>query len=119
VPEEDELAPDALRRTRLANERTFLAWLRSGLTALAVALAVGKVVPDIANTSRRWPYVVLGVGYAGLGVALALYGARRHREVEASLDVGEYARAAPRVILAFAWATSVLGVGTAVLLIAS
>ena len=29
---------DALRRTRLANERTYLAWWRSALTALAVAV---------------------------------------------------------------------------------
>jgi uncharacterized membrane protein YidH (DUF202 family) len=28
---------DAIRRTRLANERTYLAWWRSGLTALAVS----------------------------------------------------------------------------------
>ena len=119
MPEEDELAPDAVRRTRLANERTFLAWLRTGLTALAVALGVGKVVPDIANAGHRWPYVVLGVGYAALGISLALYGARRHREVEAALDVREYARPDPRMILAFAWTTSVLAAGTAVVLIAS
>ncbi len=37
---------DATRRTRLANERTYLAWWRSGLTALAVGLAAGKLVPE-------------------------------------------------------------------------
>ncbi|MET0972771.1 MAG: DUF202 domain-containing protein, partial [Thermoleophilaceae bacterium] len=29
---------DVTRRTRLANERTYLAWLRTGLTAFAVSL---------------------------------------------------------------------------------
>ena len=32
-------AQDATRRTRLANERTYLAWWRTGLTSLAVSLA--------------------------------------------------------------------------------
>ena len=32
------LLADATRRTRLANERTFLAWLRGGLTSIAVGV---------------------------------------------------------------------------------
>jgi putative membrane protein len=116
---EDELSVDATRRTRLANERTWLAWLRTGLTGMAVALAVGKIVPDIANTSHRWPYVVLGVGYAAFGVGLVLYGTRRHQEVEENLDAGGYSGADPRALTAFAAVAAVLGVGTAVVLIAS
>src|SRR4249920_3427477 len=42
-------AVDATRRTHLANERTQLAWWRTGLTALAVALGVGRVVPELAG----------------------------------------------------------------------
>jgi putative membrane protein len=38
---------DASRRTRLANERTYLAWMRSSLTALAVAVGAGKIVPTL------------------------------------------------------------------------
>jgi putative membrane protein len=34
-------AQDATRRTLLANERTYLAWWRTGLTSLAVSLAAG------------------------------------------------------------------------------
>jgi putative membrane protein len=45
-PSLDE-AIDATRRTLLASERTELAWRRTGLTALAVALAVGRVVPGL------------------------------------------------------------------------
>ena len=37
---------DATRRTRLANERTYLAWWRTGLTALAVGIGIGKLVPE-------------------------------------------------------------------------
>jgi putative membrane protein len=58
---------DATRRTWLANERTWLASVRSGLTATAVALALGKVFPELAKAHTRWPYVAIGVGYAVLG----------------------------------------------------
>ena len=43
------------RRTRLAVERTYLAWWRTGLTAYAVALATARLVPDIANSKHHWP----------------------------------------------------------------
>jgi putative membrane protein len=82
---------DATRRTWLANERTWLAWLRTGLTAAAVALAVGKVVPDVADARHRWPYAVLGAGYAVLGAGLVLYGETRRRAVVRAIDAGSYA----------------------------
>lgn len=40
---------DALRRTRLASERTYLAWYRTGFTAFAVSIGVAKVVPGITK----------------------------------------------------------------------
>ena len=48
---------DATRRTLLASERSELAWWRTGLTALAVALGVGRVVPELNRSAVRWPYV--------------------------------------------------------------
>jgi uncharacterized membrane protein YidH (DUF202 family) len=48
-------AVDATRRTRLADERTELAWWRTGLTALAVALAVGRVIPGLDDEPRDVP----------------------------------------------------------------
>ena len=30
----------------------------------AVALAVGKIVPEISDSSTTWPYAVIGAGYA-------------------------------------------------------
>ena len=54
---------DATRRTRLANERTYLAWWRTGLTSLAVGIGAGKIAPELAG-GRRWPYVVVGAAYS-------------------------------------------------------
>src|ERR1700710_772217 len=60
-------AVDATRRTRLASERTELAWWRTGLTALAVALAVGRVIPSLDHNSADWLYDLAGVCFGVYG----------------------------------------------------
>jgi putative membrane protein len=89
-PTREESAADGTRRTRLANERTELAWWRTGLTAFAVALAVSRIVPELADTRHRWPYVAAGVCFAVYGVAVIAYGSVRRREVERSLAEGRF-----------------------------
>jgi putative membrane protein len=96
-------AGDATRRTRLANERTYLAWWRTGLTAFAVSLGAGKLVPALTDETR-WPYVVVGVGFALLGVAFVAYGYRRQRLVERAVARGEYVRPDERLL---AWMTGI------------
>src|SRR3954454_22094709 len=81
---------DATRRTWLAGERTVLAWLRTGLTATAVALAVGKVVPDLREGGTTWPFVVLGAGYGLLGVLIVAYGLPRGREGARAIRAGRW-----------------------------
>jgi putative membrane protein len=87
---------DATRRTRLAAERTFLAWSRNGLTALAASLAAGKLAPDLAQRKNHhvstWPYTVVGVGFAALGLAFMAFGYLRQRKIEDALDRGQFAR---------------------------
>jgi putative membrane protein len=77
---------DAIRRTRLAAERTELAWWRTALTSIAVAVGVGRVVPELSGSSTEWPYVVVGIGFALYSVALFAYGSIRSRRVEVALD---------------------------------
>jgi putative membrane protein len=71
------------RQTILAYERTQLAWWRTGLTAIAVALGVGRVLPDLAGSGSRWAYTVVGMGFALYGIAMIAYGTRRARTVAA------------------------------------
>jgi uncharacterized membrane protein YidH (DUF202 family) len=78
-------AVDATRRTLLASERTELAWWRTGLTGLAVALAVGRIVPGLDDSAHRWPYVIAGVCFALYGIAVIAYGSARRRTVEMAL----------------------------------
>jgi putative membrane protein len=107
-------AGDATRRTRLANERTYLAWWRTGLTAFAVSVGAGQVVPALTDADR-WPYVAVGIGFAVLGLVFIGYGFRRLREVDAAVDRGEYARPDER-LMGFLAAAGVL-LGLALILI--
>jgi putative membrane protein len=102
---------DATRRTRLANERTYLAWWRSGLAALAVGIGAGKLVPELTD-SASWPYELLGVGYALLGVAFIAYGHRRQLLVEEAVRRGEWAPLDSRVSALLTAAGIVLALAT-------
>lgn len=83
-------AVDASRRTFLAGERTELAWWRTGLTALAVALAVGRVIPGLDHGSTQWPYAFVGVCFALYGIAVIAYGSNRRAALERALAKGRF-----------------------------
>ena len=108
---------DASRRTLLASERTLLAWLRTGLTVLAVALAVGKIAPDVAGTDSRWPFALLGAGYAILGLVVLAYGMWRSRAVDRAVRVGGWVNLDDRAMWGIGVATMLLAVATAVLIL--
>lgn len=112
-----EEAIDATRRTLLASERTELAWWRTGLTALAVALAVGRVVPGLYRSSQRWPYVVAGVCFALYGIAAIAYGSSRRRAVEEALAAGRFPPAPRAAHGALVAAGILLGLFTVVLVL--
>jgi putative membrane protein len=83
------LPPDqhgVLRRTWLAAERTYLAWLRTGLGAIGVALAVGRLVPALIGGSRV-AYGVLGAGWAVLGAFMIVHSMTRARRIDAALKI--------------------------------
>jgi len=107
---------DATRRTRLATERTYLAWWRSGLTALAVGLAAGKLVPELSS-GAFWPYVLLGAGYSLLGIVFIFYGHRRQRAVETALQLGAWAPLDARVAAALTAIGVTLGAATVVVVL--
>ena len=107
---------DATRRTRLANERTFLAWWRTGLTCLAVCIGVGRLVPGVAG-GTRWPYEALGVGYGLLGIGFVVAGHLRTREIEHALERGSFAPLRSTVLVALTGAGIVLAAATIVVML--
>jgi putative membrane protein len=107
---------DAARRTRLANERTYLAWWRTGLTSIAVCIGLGRIVPGVTNVTK-WPYELVGAGYGILGVGFMILAHVRVRAVEAAVDRGEFERFDSRWAAGQLVAGTVLGVGAIVLVI--
>ena len=108
---------EAAHRTRLANERTYLAWWRTGVTALAVGLGAGKLVPALSSGST-WPYTAIGVGFAAIGVACSVYAFRRQREVDAAIGRGETAPPDPRMGVLLSGGGALLGLLLIVVLLA-
>ena len=107
---------DASRRTRLASERTYLAWWRTGITCLAACVGIGRLVPAHADV-RNWPYEAVGAGFGVLGLAFVVGGYFRARAVEAALDRGEFARFGSFLPAVFMLAGIVLGLATIALVL--
>ncbi len=105
------------RRTRLASERTQLAWWRTGLAALAVALGVGRVVPELDPSAVRWPYSVAGVGFALWGIAALAYGTLQRSQVEKAIDEGQVREPGTGPLLALTLLGVLLGLLTATLIL--
>ena len=102
---------DAVRRTRLANERTYLAWLRTGIAALATALAVGRLLPALTD-GHDWPYAAIGAGWAVVGILIVSYGLVRSRDVEEAVTRGEFAPLSARAVLTITALAVALGLAT-------
>jgi putative membrane protein len=97
--------PDRETRTRdlLANERTFLAWLRTAATVMVLGLAIAKLgdVPGKRDVAAGAILVVVGA----LGV---VEGARRYRRVMGEIERGEPMTAGGAVIAAAVLVAAIL-----------
>jgi uncharacterized membrane protein YidH (DUF202 family) len=56
-----------------------------------------------------WPYAVIGVGFALLGVAFVAYGFRRHQLVDRAVESGGYVRPEQRLLAGLTAIGIVLG----------
>jgi putative membrane protein len=73
----------AYDRTLLANERTFAAWLRTGLSVAAGGIAVAHLVPEPSRDSLV--ALALGAVFVSLGIAIMAYGAHQAAQVASRL----------------------------------
>jgi putative membrane protein len=79
-------APDLDYRFTLANERTFLAWIRTGLALIAGGVAVVQLVPALTIPGVRHG---LGTVLASAGAVLAVLAVRRWRAVQDAMRRGD------------------------------
>ena len=85
--------------TELANDRTFLAWLRTGIALFGLGFVVAKVAlivqPDETRLQNKNLYSAAGVVIVLCGAALVVVGYLQHARVLRSLD-GEKEAPPPR-----------------------
>jgi putative membrane protein len=102
---DDGVEPDY--RFTLANERTFLAWIRTSLGLLAGGVAVRQLVEPFHVTGARTVLALLAIGAS---VVLAVGGFLRWRGVQLAMRRGE---ALPRARLVPLVAAGIVIVATA------
>jgi putative membrane protein len=98
-------------RFTLANERTFLAWIRTSLALLAAAVALVQLVPPFDLPGAR---TVLGVIIALDGLAICVLAYRRWAGNERAMRHGQTLPHSPMLALL---ATSLAVVGLIVLVL--
>lgn len=81
------VTPDPATRARdhMANERTYLAWLRTAVTVMALGVAVASFARDV-----RVPSAIAGGLLVFVGAAGVVFGTTRYRAVTRELESGNY-----------------------------
>ena len=88
------------------------------LALIAVALGVGRLLPELAPHATRWPYALLGVGFALYGIAMFLLGTRRMGAFDRTTWSTSARSSEDRMLLAFMAAGTILGLGTLAVIVA-
>lgn len=103
---------DSRARTHLANERTFLAWLRTGITLIALGLAAAQflardVLPEIPVVRTLATLMIL------MGAFTILTGLLRYRRGAVRIEAEAFRPAGRSLVIAtaLALAVSVLAIG--------
>jgi putative membrane protein len=118
--------PDNPNRARdhLANERTFLAWVRTGVAIVVFGFAIGRfaiAIRQLMQLQGRVPHtaglsVWLGMLSIVAGVVLTMAGLMRYRRTRAQLEAGTF-QPAGFLIDVVAILTALFGLAMAVYLV--
>lgn len=99
-------------RDHLANERTYLAWVRTAAGVSVLGLAIAK----FGGRSSGYP-LPAGVVLVAVGAAGLIFGTYRYRRVNRELEEGKYVTGSRGVSLIAASAVLLLAVGAALVLL--
>jgi putative membrane protein len=109
-----DVGEDPDYRFSLANERTFLAWIRTALALVAGGLAATQLLPELQIEFAR---EAIGAGLVGLGTLLAGVAFRRWAINEEAMRLGRPIPAS-RLPAVLAVGVAVVSVGALLLLLA-
>ena len=110
------MEPDA--RFTLANERTYLAWVRTSLAVIAGGLAIAQFLRGGPGGTAA--AVFIGIALIALGAALSMSAYRQWRRNDLALRRGEPLPATllPRLLIIAVVVTSAVVVGLSAVLLA-
>ncbi len=99
---QDNTASEA--RDHLANERTFLAWVRTALAVIGLGVLLGKLVETDGLLAE-----FIGLAMVGFGAAMLVYSVIRFERVTTMLTLGRFpvARWGPLVLAALGIAVAI------------
>ncbi len=78
---------------------------------MAVALAVGRLLPALLRSSKT-PFALLGVGFAALSLCFIVYGTFRQRQVDRAIGEGSFRPLDGWFVLALATLMAILAIAT-------
>lgn len=99
-----------------ANERTYLAWLRTALAIGAASLGIAGLAPA---TNPSWVRPVVSLMVAGFALVVLSWALRRYRATDVALRAGDPLPALHHSALLAVGLAVVLGVSVAALLLAT
>jgi putative membrane protein len=77
-------------RDNLANERTFLAWMRTGFAISALGIVIGKLQINDNTHDDRTFYKILALLFIFVGMLCIIVGLIRYAHVRALLEKNKY-----------------------------
>lgn len=91
-------------RDHLANERTFLAWVRTALAVIGLGVLLGKLVETEGLAAE-----IIGLAMVGFGAAMLVYSVARFERVTSRLVEGKFpvARLGPLFLAALGIAVAI------------
>ncbi|MBU6229320.1 MAG: DUF202 domain-containing protein [Cyanobacteria bacterium REEB459] len=103
--------PVSRTRDHLANERTYLAWMRTAIALLGFGVLIARlrylVSPQVPGTGQGW---LLGLGLACIGLITVLLSTWHYFAVLAAIEANSYEPTSRWVIL-FSLVVTLLGAG--------
>ena len=93
---DDAVHTAVMTDSQLANDRTFLAWLRTGIALFGLGFVVAKVAflvdPDSGGVTEPGFYSAVGVLVVLCGAAVVVVGHRQHSSFEEALRATDPSR---------------------------
>lgn len=90
TPKKKKELPITMIQAYLANERTFLAWIRTAISLMALGIAIARIIPAFQHQITV-PYLAstTGIAFVILGIATVTFGMSRFSSTNQFLESGK------------------------------